>query len=235
MSLVGYTNAGKSSLFNRLTDSQVYVAGQLFATLDPTIRRLELPGFGPVLLSDTVGFIRELPHSLVEAFRATLEEVAASELLIHVVDFSEPDYRERISEVEGVLDEIGALDIPRMTVFNKIDLTADHPDVINASSGLPAKLWLSAATGAGTELFQQALLQYLGGDRKVRRLRLPAGSGKFRARVYEWAEVRQECLDREGNWLLDVLMDDATAGRLDSLRQSEKDLVWMDQADKLST
>ena len=137
--------------------------------------------------------------------------------------------------VEAVLDEIGALEIPRMTVFNKIDLTAVGPDVINAGSGLPAKLWLSAATGAGTELFQQALLQYLGGDRKVRRLRLTAGSGKFRARVYEWAEVRQEWLDGEGNWLLDVLVDDATAGRLDSLRQSEKDLVWMDQADKLCT
>jgi GTP-binding protein HflX len=231
--VVGYTNAGKSSLFNRLTDSRVYVAGQLFATLDPTIRRIELPGFGPVLLSDTVGFIKELPHSLIEAFRATLEEVVASQLLIHVVDFSQPDYRERIAEVEGVLCEIGALDIPRMIVFNKIDLTADDPDVVSAGSGLPSKLWLSAATGVGTELLQEALLQYLGGDRKVRRLRLAAGNGKFRARLYEWAEVRREWLDREGNWFLDVLVDDATVGRLDSLRQSEKDLIWMDQEDSL--
>lgn len=235
VSLVGYTNAGKSSLFNRLTDSQVYVAGQLFATLDPTIRRIELPGFGSVLLSDTVGFIRELPHSLVESFRATLEEVVESQLLIHVVDFSQADYRERILDVEGVLGEIGALDIPRMIVFNKIDLMADSPDVVNAGSGLPAKLWLSAVTGAGTELFQQALLQYLGRDRKVRRLRLDAGNGKFRARVYEWAEVRREWLDGDGNWFLDVLMDDATVGRLESLRQSEKDLVWMDREDKLRT
>jgi GTP-binding protein HflX len=235
VSLVGYTNAGKSSLFNRLTGSQVYVAAKLFATLDPTIRRIELPGFGPVLLSDTVGFIRELPHSLVDAFRATLEEVSASQLLIHVVDFSQPDYRERISEVEGVLGEIGALDIPRIVVFNKIDLTADSPDVVKKGNGLPAKLWLSAVTGVGTELFQETLLQYLGDGRKIRRMRLAAQCGKFRARVYEWAEVRREWLDVDGNWLLEVLMDDATAGRLDSLRQSEKNLVWIDQEDKLRT
>jgi GTP-binding protein HflX len=228
VSLVGYTNAGKSSLFNRLTNSEVYVAGQLFATLDPTIRRIELPGFGPVLLSDTVGFIRELPHSLVEAFRATLEEVVASQLLIHVVDFSQPDYRERISEVEGVLGEIGALDIPRVIAFNKIDLTVNSTNLVNGDSGFPEKLWLSAATGIGTELFEQALLHYLGGDRKVRRLRLAAGSGKCRARIYEWAEVRREWLDDEGNWLFDALMDDATVGRLEALRHSEKDLVWMD-------
>ena len=229
VSLVGYTNAGKSSLFNRLTDSQVYVAGQLFATLDPTIRRIELPGFGSVLLSDTVGFIRELPHILVEAFRATLEEVVNSQLLIHVVDFSQPDYRERISEVESVLGEIGALEIPRIIAFNKIDLTADSPNVGSSRSGLPVKLWVSAATGAGTELFGGALLQYLGGGRKLRRLRLTARSGKFRARVYEWAEVRREWLDDEGNWRLDALMDDATMGRLDSLCQSGKDLVWIDR------
>lgn len=228
ISLVGYTNAGKSSLFNRLTNSRVYVADQLFATLDPTIRRITLPGFGPVLLSDTVGFIRNLPYSLVDAFRATLEEVAASQLLVHVVDFSEIDYRDRVLEVEDVLGEIGALDIPRMTVFNKIDLTADSPNEIKSCSGMPAKLWLSAGTGAGTKLFQQALLQHVGGDRKLRRLRLTAGSGKFRARVYEWADVRQERLDGDGNWLLDALMDDATVGRLNSLRQSQEDLVWMD-------
>lgn len=112
---------------------------------------------------------------------------------------------------------------------------ANSTDLVNGSSGLPEKLWLSAATGVGTELFQQVLLHYLGSDRKVRRLRLTAESGKFRARIYEWAEVRREWLDDDGNWLLDALMDDATVGRLESLRQSEKDLVWMDQGDKLRT
>lgn len=235
VSLVGYTNAGKSSLFNQFTESQVYVAAKAFATLDPTIRKIELPGFGPVLLSDTVGFIRDFPHSLVDAFRATLEEVVASQLLIHVVDFSQPGYRERISVVEGVLGEIEALEIPRMIVFNKIDLTANDPDLVHASNGLPGKLWLSAMTGVGTELFQQSLLEHLGGARKMRRLCLTAGSGKFRALVYQWAEVRRECLDGDGNWLLDVLMDNATMGRLDSLHGSEKNLVWIDQDDKPGT
>jgi GTP-binding protein HflX len=230
--LVGYTNAGKSSLFNRLTDSQVYVADQLFATLDPTIRRIELPDFGPVLLSDTVGFIRELPHSLVEAFHATLEEVVSSQLLIHVVDFSDPNYRDRMSEVEDVLGEIGGLEIPRLIVFNKIDLTADGPDLVNVGNEFPVKLWLSAATGAGTELFQQALLHHIGHDLKFRRLRLGAGSGKFRAQIYELAEVRQERVDGKGNWFLDVVMDNATEGRLNSLGQSGGDFAWMDQFDE---
>jgi GTP-binding protein HflX len=232
VSLVGYTNAGKSSLFNRLTEADVYVADQLFATLDTVIRRVEIPGLGPILLSDTVGFIRKLPTSLIKSFRATLEEVVTSQLLIHVVDFSQPDYQERILEVESVLEEIGASEIPRLTAFNKIDLTKKIPDLIKSVESRPNKLWLSAETGVGIALLCRALIDNMGGFRKPRRLRLGRRGGKFRSRLYEWAEVREERLDKEGNWLVDVLIDDPTTGRLNALRESEDDFSWIDRTDE---
>jgi GTP-binding protein HflX len=228
VSLVGYTNAGKSSLFNQLADADVYVADQLFATLDPTIRRIEVPEFGPVLLSDTVGFIRQLPASLVKAFRATLEEIVASQLLVHVVDFSQLDYKERIEEVELVLNEIGALKIPRITIFNKIDLTEKLPAIIRSSSDLPKKLWLSAETGEGTELLWRALLSYLGSSRKIRRLLLSQRSGKFRSKLYDLADVRKERIDEEGNWLVEVLIDSEAEGRLNALENSGEVFSWVD-------
>ena len=228
VSLVGYTNAGKSSLFNQLADADVYVADQLFATLDPTIRRIEVPEFGSVLLSDTVGFIRQLPASLVKAFRATLEEIVASQLLIHVVDFSQVDYKERIEEVELVLNEIGALKIPRITIFNKIDLTEKSPSIIRSSSDLPKKLWLSAETGEGTELLWRALLSYLGSSRKIRRLLLSQRSGKFRSKLYDLADVREERVDEEGNWVVEVLIDSEAEGRLNALESSGEVFSWVD-------
>ena len=228
VSLVGYTNAGKSSLFNQLADADVYVADQLFATLDPTIRRIEVPEFGSVLLSDTVGFIRQLPASLVKAFRATLEEIVASQLLIHVVDFSQLDYKERIEEVELVLNEIGALKIPRITIFNKIDLTEKPPAIIRSSSDLPKKLWLSAETGEGTELLWRALLSYLGSSRKIRRLLLSQRSGKFRSKLYDLADVREERVDEEGNWVVEVLIDSEAEGRLNALESSGEIFSWVD-------
>ncbi len=228
ISLVGYTNAGKSSLFNQLTDGNVYVADQPFATLDPTIRKTVVPGYGTVLFSDTVGFIRELPVSLVKAFRATLEEVVTSQLLIHVVDFSIDDYQERIYEVESVLSQIGALNIPRLTVFNKIDLVGSRPRLIRDDNGLPIKLWLSAKTSVGNGELCQAIAEHLNVNRKTRQLRLAAANGRCRAKIHEWAEVRKEELEETGHWILEIVIDDAIEGRLNSMQEFQEDFAWMD-------
>lgn len=144
ISLVGYTNAGKSTLFNTLTSSEVYAADQLFATLDPTLRRLEIADVGPVVLADTVGFIRHLPHKLVEAFQATLQEAAEASLLIHVIDAADPNRELNIEEVDSVLAEIGADAVPCLRVMNKIDLLDSAPRIERNDQGIPEEVWLSA-------------------------------------------------------------------------------------------
>jgi GTP-binding protein HflX len=156
-SLVGYTNAGKSSLFNALTHARTYAADQLFATLDTTSRRLYLEGVGQIVLSDTVGFIRELPHTLVEAFRATLEETVRADVLVHVVDSASPTRAEQVAEVNAVLDEIGAADVPQILVWNKIDLSGLEPGIERDEYGKISRVRLSAKTGSGCEFLRQAL------------------------------------------------------------------------------
>ena len=159
VSLVGYTNAGKSTLFNRLTHAQAYAADQLFATLDTTSRRLFVPEAGQIVLSDTVGFIKHLPHSLVESFRATLEEAAEADLLLHVVDAASPTRDSQIEQVNQVLGEIGADVIPQVLVFNKIDLRGLPPGIERDEYGKISRVWVSAHTGEGLDQLRAALAE----------------------------------------------------------------------------
>ncbi len=157
VALVGYTNAGKSTLFNALTGSDSFVADQLFATLDPTVRRVKLAGVGEVVLADTVGFVRALPHELIAAFRSTLQEARDADLLLHVVDASDPLRDERIDQVREVLKGIGAGDIRELLVFNKIDLSGDKPRSIDGADGVATQVWASAANGTGLDVLRDAL------------------------------------------------------------------------------
>ncbi len=205
-SLVGYTNAGKSSLFNRLTGSSVYAADQLFATLDPTMRRVELPGNVPVILADTVGFIRDLPHDLVEAFKSTLEEVAEAELLLHVVDAANPERLDQMQRVNAVLAEIGASDIAQIVVFNKVDLSGDGPRIERDANGHVTQVWLSALTGAGVDLLLAAVSAHFRGSHRRYRLQLPPAAGRLRALVYEKFDVRGESALPSGGWRLEAML-----------------------------
>ncbi|MDX1589254.1 MAG: ribosome rescue GTPase HflX [Oleiphilaceae bacterium] len=208
VSLVGYTNAGKSTLFNRLTHSRVYAADQLFATLDPTVRRLDLPDVGPVVLADTVGFIRHLPHKLVEAFRATLEETAQASLLLHVIDNNDPQREEHTEQVESVLAEIGAQDVPVLQVCNKIDQQADkEPRLERNAEGVPVRVWLSAVTGQGFDLLEQAVSELLTDELVHQFIRLGPGQGRLRARFYEAGAVVDERALNSGDLALEVRME----------------------------
>ncbi len=212
--LVGYTNAGKSSLFNRLTGASVHAADQLFATLDPTMRRLGLPDGRDVVLSDTVGFIRRLPHSLVKAFHSTLEEVSSAALLLHVVDASSPERRDHCEQVRRVLAEIGAGDLPVVTVYNKIDINQVDPRLERDAAGLPSRVWVSAQTGAGIPLLLEAIAEKLGQDRVPYRVRLPVSAGKLRALLYRYGSVLAERAGDNGGWVVDVGLSESSVGRL---------------------
>ncbi|HHW1841568.1 TPA: ribosome rescue GTPase HflX, partial [Pseudomonas aeruginosa] len=217
VSLVGYTNAGKSTLFNALTASEVYAANQLFATLDPTLRRLQLDDLGPVVLADTVGFIRHLPHKLVEAFRATLEESSNADLLLHVIDAYEPERDAQVEQVLAVLGEIGANELPMLEVYNKVDLLPSvEPHIQRDDSGKPVRVWLSAQTGEGLDLLRQAIAELLGEDLFVGTLRLPQRLGRLRAQLFELGAVQSEAHDEEGCTLLQVRLPRAELNRLAS-------------------
>ena len=207
VSLVGYTNAGKSTLFNALCATDVHAADQLFATLDPTIRQLELPYLGKSILTDTVGFIRQLPHGLIDAFRATLEEVKQADLLLHVVDASSPEKILHHEEVNAVLTEIDADKVPQLLVYNKVDLTDEAPRVDLDEQGEPYRVWVSGLNGEGLELLLSAISARLSSEMTETTLKLPPGQGKFRAQLFELSAVVAESVDDEGGQCLQVRLE----------------------------
>ncbi|ARJ42302.1 GTPase HflX [Pantoea alhagi] len=200
VSLVGYTNAGKSTLFNIVTSANVYAADQLFATLDPTLRRIDVADVGEVVLADTVGFIRHLPHDLVAAFKATLQETREATLLLHVIDAADVRLDENIEAVVAVLEEIEADDIPVLQVMNKIDmLDGFEPRIDRNDENQPVRVWLSAQTGVGLPLLFQALTERLSGEIVQQQLRLPPELGRLRSRFYQLQAIEKEWNEEDGS------------------------------------
>ena len=230
VSLVGYTNAGKSTLFNRLTGSDVYAENKLFATLDPTMRRIELADIGGVVMADTVGFISHLPHRLVDAFRATLEEASNSTLLLHIIDAAAEEMTRNIEQVELVLGEIGAADLPQLKVYNKLDLLADRtPRIDRDEAGKPAAVWLSAQSGEGCDLLQKAIIELLGTEMIIGRLLLAPQQGKLRALLYTQQAVAQENYQEDGKAVLDIRIPKSDLLRLLKTASEQFDnLQWAD-------
>ena len=230
VSLVGYTNAGKSTLFNRVTGSNVYAENQLFATLDPTMRRIELPDIGAVIMADTVGFISHLPHKLVEAFRATLEEAANSTLLLHIIDAAADERLRNIEQVDLVLEEIGAAELPQLRVYNKIDLIPEvAPRIDRDDAGKPMAVWLSAQSGMGCELLGDAIAELLGTDMVIAQLLLRPQDGRLRAALYEQQAIAQEFFRDDGVCVANLRVPKSDLLRILSAQKIQfEELVWVD-------
>jgi GTP-binding protein HflX len=208
VSLVGYTNAGKSTLFNRLSEDAVYAADQLFATLDPTLRRVEFEQGTALILADTVGFIRHLPHDLVAAFQSTLQETREAELLLHVIDASDEERDAKVEQVDEVLHEIGAHQVPQIAVYNKIDrLKGVEPHIERDGEGKVTRVYLSAMSGEGLDLLQQVLSEWLSTNRRRYCLQLPPSASRLRARLYDLGAVVDERVSEDGTCELDITIE----------------------------
>ena len=221
VALVGYTNAGKSTLFNALTDAGVFVKDQLFATLDPTVRRLDLPDGDHVVLADTVGFIRDLPHELIAAFRSTLQEAREADLILHVIDASDPNRWQRVRQVNSVLEQLDAEQVPQIRVYNKIDKLQRQPRVANNLDGEGRAVWVSATTGEGLPLLKEAVARRLQKRTVHRFIHLEPSQGRLRARLFELGAVLGEEVLEDGSWSLE-------------LKMTEKDLRQFLKREKLS-
>ena len=225
ISLAGYTNAGKSTLFNLLTKAQVYADDKLFATLDSTIRRVMLPASGEAVIADTVGFIQDLPHELIEAFKSTLEETRQANVLLHVVDASDQNSRDKIEQVEKIIEQIDAKEIPTIIVMNKIDGINDfRPRIDKDNEGKIYRVWLSAQTGDGVELLYEALSQSLSGMMTSASIKLDVQSAYIRSEIHKVGFIKKEIMNEFGQWLLEINVTSHYLERL--LDKQGVSLLW---------
>ena len=209
ISFVGYTNAGKSTLFNYLTDANVKVEDQLFATLDPTLRRINTDNGNDIILTDTVGFIHDLPHELIESFKATLDEVKEADLLIHIIDVDQEQRQQRIDEVNQVISMIGASHVAQIEVYNKIDMHLAQKRRIEISENNKiTRIWLSSRTGEGVDLLLEAMNRYLNKHKRPHYINIPVSAGQLRAKLFDIGAVKQENIDDMGGWIMEVELEE---------------------------
>lgn len=228
VALVGYTNAGKSTLFNALTDAGVYVQDQLFATLDPTVRRLELPNGQAVVLADTVGFVRDLPHELVAAFKSTLQEAREADLILHLIDASDPNRWQRVRQVNSVLKQLDADQVPQIRVYNKVDRLDRTPRATKKRSGESRAVWISATRGDGIDLLLEAIGERLQPAMLEGDVSLRPDQGRLRAKLFELGAVLKETIGDDGHWNLQLKITERDLTRLS--KQENLDEHFLDPA-----